>query len=191
MLGFFVPFQKVWWKLSPRRLDRAGLRFCQSPLMSLSIWATSKDQPFWRLEKNNYLWDVAFGFDVWGVMFGSKEKIICFFLVFCLFIFVGSLVTVNFRNLDFHLKKHKNIYVFVVNLEVHPLRSLPSTKPAAGPIASQRVLRPPWRFPENGAENSQVRAPTLMINFTAGSANWSSTRGTTGPGGLGFSRLGV
>ena len=132
-----------------------------------------------RSEGWKKLWDVtedvAFGCDVWV----QRKNLL---LSPCLlFIFVGSLVTVNFRNLDFHLKKHKNIYVFVVNLEVHPLRSLPSTKPAAGPIASQRVLWPPWRFPENGAENSQVRAPTLMINFTAGSANWSSTRGTTGP----------
>lgn len=98
MLGFL--FQSKVVKLSSRR---AGLRFCQSPLMSLSIWATSKDSVR-KLEKKQ-LGDVMFGVEfVW-----VQQKFPTFSCL--LFIFVGSLVTVKLKNLDFQLN-HQKIYVF-------------------------------------------------------------------------------
>lgn len=134
---------------------------------------------------------MAFGCDVWvGVW--VQTKISAFPCL--LFIFVGSLVTVNFSNLDFHCQKHQNNLCFFRNLERNPLRS----KPAAGPKASQRVLWPPWAFWQNGGKtprsganfddrlySSRQRIGAKVMWWTSVLPRPTSSTSGLGPGGLG------
>lgn len=152
------------------------------------LWAYGQPPRMNRSEgwkKTNFgMW--CLGCDVW-VQTKNMRLFLCL-----LFMFVGSLVTVNFRNLDFPLKKTSEHLCFVGE----PWGSSPQIQacswPQSKPKSSMAAM---GVFQKNGAKNSQVQRANFDDQLWWSTLQLAARIGVQllvwGPGGLGFSRLGV